>query len=370
MTDEMNIHICQFINSASETSIPADIATGLAKYTDVESSIITWYDYDSFAGDELVDVYSLEADDGVVDIDSYREACRLVDKLGVNLLQTHHTHAGFYAKAVGLRQGIPVIRTEQNTRDGYTRIGKISNGLTNPLTAKVTCISEAVYDSFEWWERLLLADDKIQILPNGVNFDRIERGQSIDWSVYDAVEVDPDSILLSNAAMLTEQKAHDTLIRALERVRAWTGENVELVIAGDGDLRKDINTLAQSLGIESSIHFAGLLDRIEVYRMMKESDIFCMPSRWEGYCVAVAEAMALGTPCVLSDIDVFREIYGDAGLYHPVDDPNELAAKLQKVIVDDELRAEMANSGRELIESEYRMEQVATEYETLYEQLM
>lgn len=370
MSTESPPHVCQFINSASQTSIPADIATALAKYTDVESSIITWYDCDSFAEDELVNIYSLEARDGFVDVDSYREACHLVDDIGVGILQTHHPHAGFYAKAVGLREDIPVIRTEQNTHDGYTTVGKVSNGLTNPLSARVTCISETVYDSFEWWERLLLPEQKVEILPNGVNFDRIERSRSVDWSVYDVVDVDPDSILIGNAAMLTEQKAHDTLVRALKRVRVWTGENVELVIAGDGDLREVVATLARSLGIEDSVHFAGLLDRVEVYRLMEEIDVFCMPSRWEGYCVAVAEAMALGAPCVLSDIDVFREIYDDAGLYHPVDDPNELAATLQQVITDDELRETLADSGRELVESEYRMEQIASQYETLYERVL
>jgi hypothetical protein len=59
--DSEDIHVCQFISSAGETCIPANIATGLAKYTDVNSSIITWFDDDAFEGQEFVDIHSIDA---------------------------------------------------------------------------------------------------------------------------------------------------------------------------------------------------------------------------------------------------------------------------------------------------------------------
>lgn len=370
MTASNDVHVCQFINSASQTSIPADIATGLAKHTDIKSSILTWFGYDPFDGQEVVDIRSVDASEGFIDIGSFREACQQVSEMNVDVLHTHHTHAGFYAKAVGLRLRIPVVRTEQNTHDGYTTVGKVSNGLTNPLTAKVSCISEAVYNSFEGWERLLLSDEDIEIIPNGVSFDRVVSAKSLEWSVYDVVDADPDSVLIGNAAMFTEQKAHDILVRALAEVEDKVRHNIELVIAGDGNLREDVSKLARSLSVWDNVHFMGLLDRAEVYRMMEEVDLFCMPSRWEGYCVAVAEAMAFGTPCILSDIDVFTEVYDDAALYHPVDHVMELSRRIKTLVEDETCRTELGRQGRELVKSEYRLEQVTKQYESLYQQIV
>lgn len=370
MTAANSVHVCQFINTAGQTSIPADIATGLAKHTDNKSSILTWFGYDSFDGQEVVDIHSVDASGGLIDVGSFREACQQLSDMNVDVLHAHHTHAGFYAKAIGIRLGIPVVRTEQNTHDGYTKVGRITNGLTNPLTAKVSCISEAVYDSFEGWERLLLSDEDIEIIPNGVCFDRVESAKSLEWSVYDIVDADPDSVLVGNAAMFTEQKAHDILVRALAEIEDEGRPTVELVIAGDGNLREEVSRLSRSLGVRDSVHFMGLLERTEVYRMMQEVDLFCMPSRWEGYCVAVAEAMAFGTPCILSDIDVFREVYDEAALYHPVDNVVDLSRRIKTLVEDEDRRTELGRRAQDLVKSEYRLEQVIKQYEALYQQIV
>lgn len=364
------IHVCQLVNAAGPTSIPADIATGLARHTDVESTVVSWYETDTFEGDDLVDTYSLSAGEGFLNRTAYRAATRLVADLDVDVLHTHHNHAGFYAKLIGRRLGIPVVRTEQNTHDGYTRVGRVSNGLTNPLATHVTCISESVYDSFMSWEKALVGRDSVSVIPNGVNLQRVDDRDTVEWSLSAAADLDDDSLVIGNAAMFTEQKAQDTLLRAVARADDRTDQGLEVVFAGGGTLRESLETLATDLGIRDRVHFVGLLDRQEVYRMMAAVDLFCMPSRWEGFCVAVAEAMAVGTPCILSEIDVFEEIYGDAAVYHPVDDVDALATVLVDMAGDEEKRRAVGSAGYDRIRDRFSMETIAPQYESLFEQLV
>lgn len=358
------LRVCQVVNAVDTTSVPADIATALAEHTPVDSGILAWFHADGFDGDETVDVHCLDAPDTTlgVSVDVLRDLRSVLSEYDV--VQTHHNHSGAFAKPVAALQGKTVISTEQNTHDGFTTKGLAANALTNPLADRVTCVSGAVWDSFLGWEKRLLDEEKVEIIYNGVDLERIDRAAAGSWSVYDVADVNQDATLVANAAMMSEQKAQDSLIRAVARARD-RGEELELAIAGDGELREYLRGVAADSGVADSVHFLGLLDRTEVYQLFAEADVYAMPSRWEGYCVAVVEAMAQGTPTVLSSLDVFQEVYGDAALYHDVDDVGALAEVLASFSSDPELRAEYSDRATELAER-YSMQNIATQYYDLY----
>jgi glycosyltransferase involved in cell wall biosynthesis len=97
-------------------------------------------------------------------------------------------------------------------------------------------------------------------MPNGAHFDRTEKSQQQEWSIYDVANISRDSILLGNAAMLTEQRDHETLVHAVVHLY-----NIELGIAGDGELRETLVDLINELDMNGAVHLLGLLERMEVY---------------------------------------------------------------------------------------------------------
>ena len=360
--------ICFVVNSVDETSVPADIATALVKYTDCRVNLLAWFDADPFEGDDLVGVRCLNAPDTTLGAD--RETLSEArDVLGTyDLVQAHHNHSGGFAKLLARLAGAPTVSREGNLRRGFTWKGRGFNGLTNALAARVVPNSVAVRNDFQRWERLLLPGDRVRIVPNGVDADRLAAGRSLEWSVRETRGIDPGSVLVSNAALLTEQKAHSVLIRALARAR--TDERIELAVAGDGPLEPRLRTLAEHEGVADRVHFLGRIDRKRVYRLMGESDVYAMPSRWEGFSAAAVEAMGLGVACVFSDIEPFREPYDDVALFHPVDDIGELADRLVTLAEQPALREDLATAGRELVEAQYTMESVARQYRELYAEIL
>lgn len=363
-----HLRVCHVVNAVGTTSIPADIASALLEYTDIEAGILAWFHAEPFDGSDEVSVHCVNAPHDALGVNprTLRETFEILDDY--DIVQTHHPHSGTYAKPIAKLQGKKIVSTEQNDHVAFTRKGLVANAVTNVLADEVTCISEAVRSSLRWWERALLDDDHVRIIHNGVDLDRVRRSKDSDWSVYDVEAVDPNAVLVGNASMFTEQKAHDTLVRAI--IRAREEVDIELVLAGDGEMRDQIERLVRRKGVEDAVHFLGLIERQQVYRLMAEVDIYAMPSRWEGFCVAAAEAMAARTPCLLSDIDVFRELYNGAAHFHPVDDYDALADELLVLARDDETRAALGKRGRALVEEQYTTERIVQRYATLYREML
>lgn len=354
------------MNAVGEGSIPAEIATAVSRHTDHTVDILTWFKSGHFTGEELLGVRTVDAPDTALGIDpaTYNRAVNILSEY--DLVQAHHNHSAAFAKIIARRVGIPVVSREGNTRDGFTRKGRIANGLTNPLAHSVVCISESVHQSFTRWERAILSEQKVRCIPNGVHLDRIDETEP---ALPDGADPAEDAFLVGNAAMLYEQKAQDTLIRAVAALDEQSDRPAELIICGEGPERQHLERLAESLGVGPKVHFAGLVERRAVYAMSKAVDAFAMPSRWEGFCSAVAEALAAETATVLSDIKTFRELYDDAALYHEVDNVDELTDRLSTLLSKDERRETLAQMGRELVEQKYTIEAVANQYGALYDEI-
>ena len=366
----MGIDICYVVNSVSETSVPATLGTALVDHENVNVDILAWFDAEPFASDDRVGLSCINAPKTRSGIDR-RTLQRVNKKLQrYDIIQTHTNHSGAFAKLIGAKHGIPLVSREGNTRDGFTREGRIANGITNGLADRIVPNSRAVYESFTRWERLLIDDRDVKIIPNGVNLDWIDRAASSDYDIYEEFNIPEHAIVVGTASVMTEQKAYDTLVHGLATTNDRTDRRVDLVIVGDGPRRSDIETIIQRLGINECVHFAGMVDRNMVYQILGETDIYVMPSRWEGFANAAVEALGARNPCVFSDIDPFLYPYRNVALFHRVDDRHNIADRLVELTESSNLRDFYARRGRKLVEEKYTTERVAREYAELYDDLI
>lgn len=361
--------VCYVVNAVDGGSIPGEIAAAVTERTAFDVDVLAWFDADPVPG-LAVGVECLDAPDTTLGVDrrSLRDLRRRLR--GYDIVHVHHNHSGAIAKLVSAVQGTPLVSTEHNEHRGFTRQGRLVNGLTNPLADRITCVSGAVRDSFARWERLLLHDRRVEVVHNGVDVDRIDR--AVDER--DAPTDDRaagDTFVVASGGRLTEQKGYDTLLRGVAAADRRLDRSVELRLTGDGPLRGELEALAERLGIGNQVDFLGFLtDREDVYREMAAADLYAVPSRWEGFCVAVPEAMAAGTPCLLSDIAVFRELYDGVAAYHAVDDAAAFADELVALADDPDRRAALASGGRDLVTTRYTLEATAHRYAATYRDVL
>lgn len=358
------LSICHVLNAVDETSTEAEWATRQAALDSVSSvTVLTLFQADSFSGADAVAVECLgvPGDGFRLSREQFRRLVDAVDRHDV--VHTHHNHCGFYAKLAAAWAGTPVIVTEHNDHASFTLKGRVATALTNPLAEEVVCVSESVRDSLAWWERLFLATTDCSVVPNGVNLDRIEAARSLDWSVRGSVAIDPNATLVGSAGMLTEQKAHDVLIEAVDRANRASDRPIELVISGDGERRADLQRQIDDARHGDRMHLLGFLERRDqVYKLLHEIDVYAMPSRWEGFCVAALEAMAAGNPCVFSEIPAFAGPFEEHARFHPVDDPDALADELLALAAVESDRNALAAGASALVRDRYSIRSTVEAY--------
>lgn len=156
-----------------------------------------------------------------------------------------------------------------------------------------------------------------------------------------------------------------TLIRAYREVRSKY--DVALVIAGGfGWLYDDIVSYPEKLGIGKEVIFTNYVDEETLRDLYQSASVFIYPSLYEGFGIPPLEAMACGTPVIVSDIPPHREVSGDAALYFDPSDHEALAGLIARVLSSAPLAAEMKQKG--LIKAgEYSWQRVATETIRTYE---
>lgn len=144
---------------------------------------------------------------------------------------------------------------------------------------------------------------------------------------------------------LTRRKGFDVLLRAAARLPS-TGWR--LTIAGPGErepeVAQELRQLAVDLGLDGRVALPGPVDHAALERLYRQADVFAAPSRYEGYGMAVAEALAQGLPVVASRVPALADLVEDgrSGRLVPVDDPAALARALGELVRDAALRARLA----------------------------
>ncbi len=124
----------------------------------------------------------------------------------------------------------------------------------------------------------------------------------------------------------------------------------QLVVAGKrGWLFKEYFQMARDFGIRDEAVFTGYVGGEELKPLYANAEFFVMPSLWEGFGQTVVEAMACGTPCLVSRIASIPEIAGKAAFYVDPHDTEGIGKAMEKLARDGNLRSELAKKGREQV---------------------
>ena len=224
---------------------------------------------------------------------------------GADLVHTHLVHADVYG-ALGARRLVSTKHNDDPFRAGSFRY--VERALAR-RAARIIAITHALA-RFQI-ERVGLPADKVEVIHYGL--DDLPGA----WGTNPPDPVPADARVLLCVCRLEPQKGVDVAIRALEQI-----PDAHLVVLGEGPERARLESLARTL--RAPVYMPGRVPDVAAW--LRRADVLVHPVRWEGFGLAVLEAMLAGLPVVASNVSSLPELLGDAGLLVPPDDPSALAA--------------------------------------------
>jgi glycosyltransferase involved in cell wall biosynthesis len=205
-------------------------------------------------------------------------------------------------------------------------------------------------------------DKEIHVVPFGVDCEVFRPTERINMT---------SAVTLGFVKHLRVKYGPEYLIRAMEVVvREYP--QTRLLMAGSGPLRSSLEALTPQLGLTRKISFLGAVEHRQVPEILKNVDIFVMPSIQEEFGVAAVEAQAMEIPVVATRVGGVPEVVldGETGILVEPGNSGQLAQAILTLIENPALRRQMGERGRRHVLANYRWEDNAALMERLYDRFL
>ncbi|MBL0389245.1 glycosyltransferase [Tumebacillus sp. ITR2] len=204
------------------------------------------------------------------------------------------------------------------------------------------------------------------VLPNGFDLDLFAPSPDAYQTVRAELGVPEDAFLIGLIGRYDPMKDHRTFLEAAHHF-VQANPHVHFVCAGRGVTMEnpDFAGWVQEFGLQDHVHLLG--ERNDTPRLMSAFDILTSSSYSEGFSNVIGEAMACGTPCVVTDVGDSAWIVGKHGLVVPPRDPASLAVAWQSVLnMNPAKLQEMGRLSRQRVQDNFSLEFIVNRYENLY----
>ncbi|MCK4717323.1 MAG: glycosyltransferase family 4 protein [Thermoplasmata archaeon] len=278
----------------------------------------------------------------------------LLAEMKLDIIHAHSPELGYKASRIGKKLGISTIITAHGVAFPYPQFSWVKR------TGEAFLFKHGGFSSIVTVDTASLPAfkrrgmDQAVFLPNGVTPEAME------------IERKGDGRTLLVVGRLEEQKGIGYLLEALGLMPS--ASEWRLVVVGDGGERERLENMASGLAGWEVDLVGGIADE-KLRALYSTSEIFVLPSIFEGFPLVILEAWAARLPVIATQVGSIPDVCKNGGaLVVPPRDPQALARAIQKLTGSPELRREMGIKGRALVEERYTWDKINQSYEKLYQQ--
>jgi glycosyltransferase involved in cell wall biosynthesis len=285
---------------------------------------------------------------------------RLIRREGVQLLDTQNIQSKFWASAAATFTDVALVSTINSWYASEHGRASLKGRLYTALELS-TNRSLDLYITVSARDRQSLLDSgisasKIELIYNAVEVSADEIPGGADW-LRQKFSIPPGRLVCTAVGRLVPVKGYDVLVEAA-RLLETDAPNLHILLVGDGDSRQALENQIVKLNLTGRVTLAGYQDREQVMSILKSSDLFVMPSRYEGTPIALLEAGALGLPIVASNVGGIPELVRDRqeALLVPAEDPAALARALSQLANQRPLAMQIGRNAARHVGGEFDLE--------------
>lgn len=260
----------------------------------------------------------------------------------------------------GVRQTLYDISSEKRLTRWLITVSRWLSGSPEKIIYN-SSVSAAQHETFGYPKHSTV------VIPNGFDLHRFRPDESARKSVSEEFGFVPSTPLVIHVSRYHPMKDHANLLHAISQLLA-ENSSIKFLLVGREVVPNNPTLLTQciDMGLGESLILAG--ERSDTARLMAAADVAVLSSAWgEGFPNVVGEAMACGTPCVVTDVGDAARVVGECGIVVPPHNPGALAGAIGELLFKHDLRLNMSNKARQRIQNFFTIEKVANRYLDLYQ---
>jgi glycosyltransferase involved in cell wall biosynthesis len=289
---------------------------------------------------------------------------RILKALRISVVHSWTLHTNFYSAAGGRLSGVPIrLGSERSNHQSSRKSLGIRYGLClwGQDALVVNSRQEAAF------LRSYRPNLKVEFVPNGVETPQKQMDLQQRNDLRERLGVKNASPIIGAVGTMVFGKGFVLLIKALQ-VLARCNIPFTLIFVGDGPMLSDLKHQSNLSFPKDRVLFTGAIPNATVW--YPAFDVLCMPSiHEEGMPNVIMEGSAAGLPVVASQVGAVPDLVEDGitGFLVPPNQIDPLADRLQKLLVDPELRQRMGQAGIEKMDREFNVEAMVTRMKKVYE---
>ncbi len=298
---------------------------------------------------------------------------------GFDLIHNHDWLSGFAAVALKHNFHLPLLSTIHATEMGRNKgqlYGEMQRSihmaewwLTYESWRVIAC---SQYMSWEVQTYFDAPAEKISVIPNGVDATRFDPLRGVDLSAFRIGYANPDQPIVYYVGRMVPQKGLQIIVEAAPHVlREWPG--VKFVLAGGGSgYVSELSAKARELGVTDNIIFTGRVPDEVRDGLFMVADAAVFPSIYEPFGIVALEAMAAGTPVIVSDVGGLSEVvdHNETGIKVYPDDPQSLAWGILHTLKNPEWSEARARNAERVVREEFNWDLIANKTIEVYDKVV
>ncbi len=299
---------------------------------------------------------------------------RLLRQLSPDIVHTWMYHAdllgGVAARTTGFRNVVWCIRSTDIRKGGSKvtiLIRKVCAWLSEYLPRAIVCAAES---SRQVHEVVGYAPNKMQVIPNGFELEKLVPVNTSGAAVRDELGISKSCKVVISVGRFNPVKDHRSFIEAAGMVAAQR-DDVRFILVGRGleSENPELQSMIEATHKRGAFYLLG--ERDDVPACLAASDIFCLHSVTEGFPNVLGEAMAVGVPCITTDVGDAAFLLDQPEWVVPAGSPKRLAEKILNMLsMPDSARKKLGETAALRIRGDFTMDVVSRKYFELYQSLL
>lgn len=292
---------------------------------------------------------------------AYLSLSKIVRNFKPDIVHAHMVHANILTRLVRLVTPMTkLICTAHNSNEGGA-VRMMSYRLTNRLANLTTNVSNTAVAAFEATHAI--PKNSMLTVYNGVDFTNFDHRPDAKEIIVKELSLDSDTKIILAVGRFSAQKNYFNLLNAINLIKEQLNISFVLLIAGDGELRSEIEKEITNLGISNNVLLLGRRDDIPL--LMSACDVFVLSSNYEGLPTVLIEAMGCQAQVVSTDVSGVHEIVGKHGKIVPINNSIALADGIKE-----SLQAIGRNTlGCKYVKSKFDLDLISDEWLNIYNEI-